>query len=156
MESSARASATRIDEPHRPWRFEIPGFQVFDPKTGGLHQVVRFAIEMAVARNTLPYGREPVLPTGHANFRCTPVLREEKHASGFEDPANLRERFGSVVDGAKREGHHHCVYAFVVQGQCFSRAAQKLDRNMRLMDALFGELQQFRGGIDATNMIGCP
>jgi hypothetical protein len=127
LESSAWASATRIDEPHRPWRFEITGFQVFDPKAGGLHQIVRFAIEVAAARNTLPYWREPVLPTSHANFRCTPVLGEEKHATGFEDPANFRECFGGVVDGAKREGHYHRVYAFVVQRQGFSGAAQEFD-----------------------------
>src|SRR5712664_2893212 len=115
-----RASATRINKPHYPWRLEITGFQVFDPKAGGLHQVIRFAIEMAAACNTLPDWREPVLPTSYANFRHAAVFSEAKDAPGFEDTANLGKRPGSVVDGAKRESHYHRVDALVVQWQGFA------------------------------------
>ena len=119
LESLARASATGINEPHDPWSFEITGFQAFDPKACGLHQVIRLAVEMAAARNAFPDWREPVLPSSHANFRCATMFGEAKDAPGFEDPANLHKRSGSVVDGAKREGHYHRVDALVVQRQGF-------------------------------------
>jgi hypothetical protein len=51
---STWASAAGIDEPHRSRPFEITGFQAFNSKAGGLHQVIGLAIETAAARNTLP------------------------------------------------------------------------------------------------------
>ena len=120
LESLTWASATGINESHGPWSFEITGFQAFNPKACGLHQVIRFAIEMAAARNALPDWREPVLPSSHANFRCAAMFGEAKDAPGFEYPANFHKRPGRVVDAAKREGHYHRVDALVVQRQGFS------------------------------------
>jgi hypothetical protein len=131
LESSAWASATRIDEPHRSWRFEITGFQLFDPKAGGLHQIVRFAIEMAATRHTLPYWREPVLPTSHANFRRTPVLgscvtwnpgcsdKIERWGGILLKPANFPLGFGGVYVLPMRLAVgivHDCAPSFNVQG----------------------------------------
>src|SRR5258708_6372079 len=74
LESSAWASATRIDEPHRPWRFEISSFQVFDPKAGGLHQIVGFAIEMAATRNAAIASGSGFLWSAHVRQQLKKLL----------------------------------------------------------------------------------
>ena len=83
LESLGWASATGINEPHDPRSLEITGFQAFDPKACGLHQVIRLAVEMAAARNALPDWREPVMPSSHADFRCAAMFGEAKDAPGL-------------------------------------------------------------------------
>jgi hypothetical protein len=126
---SACSSASLVYEGLRLWTWHIGGLQPVEAESGAFDHRPDRPVQMTASADTLPCGRQPVLPSPHSDVRCQSVLDKQQPAIWFEHAAHLAERAISLRNSAKRPGHDHGVKRVAVQWDDRSRFLHERHRH---------------------------
>src|SRR5437016_13274640 len=98
-----------IHKGHRTRPRKIRGLDFINREAGTGDQVIDLAIEMAAARESLPNGRQVILPGRYSRVRRASVLKKNKGAVWLQNSSHLAERINCVGNRAQRPCRDHRV-----------------------------------------------